>query len=241
LELVDQTESIRTASPGHEDLARFGATVTSTSWGLVVAGGIIPRRIVPFDREILLLNSEELLKCIESGSSINVPILSTIGLGSDFGGPRPLLVGHASSAVTPNQVLLLGGGAVCFPFGTVWTEGTWTLSSADSPVENDWTLVREDAQPAKATADKPAKNKLKTFKSTTNVASIPRVQIQTAIQFQQVLADGKPVVIERSDIGPCTERWTKEYLVNAVGSERAVRNPNASSRNTHRTVINEFY
>ncbi len=226
LELADQTESMRKISPEYEVLPRFGATVTSASWGLVVAGGIIPRRIVPSHCEILLLDSSELLKCIESGSSIGTSVLSTIGLSSAFGGRRPLLVGHASCEVTPTQVLFLGGGAVCFSFGTFWTEGTWILTAADSSLENNWTVVRaENAQPAKATASESTKKrrpKPKNYKSTTKVAPIPRVKVETADGFQQILDKGQPVVIEGSEIGPCTELWTKDYLVNAVGSDRKV-------------------
>lgn len=226
LELADQTESMRKISPEYEVLPRFGATVTSASWGLVVAGGIIPRRIVPSHCEILLLDSSELLKCIESGSSIGTSVLSTIGLSSAFGGRRPLLVGHASCEVTPTQVLFLGGGAVCFSFGTFWTEGTWILTAADSSLENNWTVVRaENAQPAKATASESTKKrrpKPKNYKSTTKVAPIPQVKVETADGFQQILDKGQPVVIEGSEIGPCTELWTKDYLVNAVGSDRKV-------------------
>ncbi|KAL4919758.1 hypothetical protein BDW62DRAFT_209466 [Aspergillus aurantiobrunneus] len=234
LVLTDQTQSLRKVSPGYEILPRFGATVTSTSWGLVVSGGIMPRRIVPFDSEILLLDSAALLECIENDSSIDTSVLYRIGLSSDLGGHRPLLVGHISFAANPNQILLLGGGAVCFSFGTFWTEGTWTLNGADTPLENNWALVRESVQPAKTTAVKPAKQhepKPKSYISTTKVSPIPRVTVANPAEFQQILDNGQPVIIEGSEIGPCTELWTKEYLVNAVGEDRKVVVHEAESEN----------
>ncbi|KAL2864668.1 tRNA methyltransferase PPM2 [Aspergillus lucknowensis] len=230
LHLRDQTESIRKVSPGNDYLARFGATIVSTSWGLVIAGGIIPRRVVPRDHELLLLDSKELLKCIESGTSISTPVLSRIGLGLSFSGPRPLLVGHTSIAVAPDQVLFIGGGAVCFPSGIFWSEGTWILSRADSPVENHWTLVPERVRPAKTEVTKLAKH-TQADKSTSEVTPIPRLKIQDAAQFHQVMADGQPVIIEGSDIGPCTELWSKEYLINRVGSDRNVVVHEAESEN----------
>ncbi|KAL4904898.1 tRNA wybutosine-synthesizing protein 4 [Aspergillus multicolor] len=237
VELTDQTESLKAVSPGYDVLPRFGATVTSTLRGLVVAGGIIPRRIVPRHGEILLLNSAVLLKCIESGSPIDAPALSTIGLSPDFNGPRPLLVGHVSHAAKTDQVLLLGGGAVCFSFGTFWTEGTWLLGPADEQdqINNNWALVRSDNEQAsqeKAAAKKPVKTKApqkatrkpkpKHYKSTTKVAPIPRISVNSTAEFQQILDDARPVIIEGADIGPCTDRWTKEYLVDTVGADRKV-------------------
>ncbi|KAI9376357.1 hypothetical protein BJX61DRAFT_392186 [Aspergillus egyptiacus] len=231
LDLVDETERIRKLSPKYEYLARFGATTTTIARGLVVAGGVIPRRIVPFDDEVLFLDLEQLVKCIDNESSTSRSILSTIRLGSASGDGRPLLVGHASCTIHSDQALILGGGAVCFSFGTFWTEGTWTLNSAQSAVENNWALVPESVLPSKTTVKKPSRYKPKSFKSTTKVISIPRVQIQTPAQFQQILAQGQPVIIEGSDIGPCTELWTKEYLVNAVGSDRKVIIHEAASEN----------
>jgi tRNA wybutosine-synthesizing protein 4 len=54
------------------------------------------------------------------------------------------------------------------------------------------------------------------------VTSIARVRVQSPAQFQQVLAESQPVIIEGSDIGRCTELWTKDYLINAIGADRKV-------------------
>ncbi|KAL3495230.1 leucine carboxyl methyltransferase [Aspergillus germanicus] len=221
LHLRNQTDALN-ASTSLELLTRFGATIDSTSWGLVVAGGIIPRRVLLTNYQILLLDKEILLRSIESDSLIDAPVLSTIGLGSTFSGSRPLLVGHTSTATSRNEVLLLGGGAVCFPFGAIWTEGTWLLTSADSSAENDWKLVRESVQSPKAADTKPEKRTRKDYTSAAGVTSIPRVRVQSPAQFQQVLVESQPVIIEGSDIGRCTELWTKDYLINAVGADRKV-------------------
>ncbi|PYI15247.1 leucine carboxyl methyltransferase [Aspergillus violaceofuscus CBS 115571] len=225
LEIKDQTKELRELSPLAGSLSRFGATASQTSWGLVIAGGSIPRQNVPAHQELLLLNLKELATQLRSGSpSSSSPILSTIGLGRDCGAPRPLLVGHASYAVDGDQVLLLGGGAVCFSFGTFWTEGTWLLKRADSSIGNEWTLVPETVTPPKVEGLPTISTNVNfdTTTTTKDVTPIPRVQIQTAAQFQQILAEGKPVIIEGSDIGPCTHLWTKEYLANAVGRDRKV-------------------
>ena len=117
--------------------------------------------------------------------------------------------------------MLLGGGAVCFSFGTFWTEGTWLLKNIDTALENEWGRISEIAQPLKAEEPSVEPSNVDQ-QSTKDVTSIPRVKVETAAQFQQILVEGKPVIIEGSDLGPCTERWTKEYLADAVGRDRKV-------------------
>ncbi|KAE8352640.1 tRNA wybutosine-synthesizing protein 4 [Aspergillus coremiiformis] len=227
LELTDLTEDLREASPLFNDIHRFGATVNQTTWGLVIVGGIIPRKTLPSDKEIMLLDLTELVKYINSGWPANHTVISALGLGKRLEGPRPLLVGHVSCAVDPREVLILGGGAVCFSFGTYWTEGTWLLQEVNSTSENDWTLVPEAVQPLKlpsqkATSKESAQSQNETYGVSELITPIPRVRVQNPTQFQEILAEGRPMIIEGSDIGPCTELWTREYLTRAVGSDRKV-------------------
>lgn len=51
----------------------------------------------------------------------------------------------------------------------------------------------------------------------------PRVRVAKSAHFQQIVADCKPVINERSDSGPCKELWTKEYLTSAIGGDSNVR------------------
>ncbi|EAW13037.1 tRNA methyltransferase PPM2 [Aspergillus clavatus NRRL 1] len=230
VELIEHTDGLRRTSPLCEYIYRFGATITMTSWGLVIAGGIIPRHVVPYRKEIMLLDSTTLLKDLNDKSPWSQNIVSAIGLGDDLRGPRPLLVGHASCAVEPGQVLMLGGGAVCFSFGTFWTEGSWILQSAASACANDWALVPETVQAKKPVVPQVTPH-IANCSATKEIPSIPRRRVENPEQFQQILADGRPVIIEGSDIGPCTERWTKEYLTEAVGSDRKVIVHEAQSDN----------
>lgn len=221
LDFTDHTESLR-KSPLFDYTSRFGATINHTGRGLLIAGGIIPRRVVPADKELLLLNSTELLNCLQTGNSWSSSLISAVGLGVNFQGSRPLLTGHAASAVDSEQILILGGGAVCFSFGTFWTEGTWLLKPVELNVESKWALVPESVQPEKSSTPLPSTSQSSKLEKVKDVPVVPRVQVQDPAQFQQILADGKPVVIEGSDIGPCTELWTKDYMTNAVGSDHKV-------------------
>ncbi|KAJ5690296.1 LCM-domain-containing protein [Penicillium macrosclerotiorum] len=226
VELTDVTKYIRTSSPQlFPYLSRFGATVNATSQGLVVAGGIIPRRLIPAAKEILLLDSTHLASTTLAQSH-NPNIITAIGLGAAFAGPRPLLTGHVACTIDSDHVLFVGGGAVCFPTGTVWTEGAWILHPADSNTENTWGIVAPKKKAAEPIARKDSmpmpQTKRATLEEGLPPSPIPRVRIESAAQFEQIVANGKPVVIEGADIGPCTTRWTKEYLACTVGEDRKV-------------------
>ncbi|KAJ5101732.1 LCM-domain-containing protein [Penicillium alfredii] len=209
VELTDLTSTLRNNSPQLlKYLSRFGATVNSTSLGLVVAGGIIPRQILPADKEILMLDSEVLLGHIKDAKPCRSALMATVGLGHALSGPRPLLTGHAACTVNPDQVLLLGGGA-----------------RLESAVENQWSLVAPPKEaPTTSSVRLPVSKSRDPAcgESPGERSQIPRTRIESAAQFQQIVAKGKPVVIEGSDIGPCTELWTKEYLIDAVGEDRKV-------------------
>lgn len=224
VELTDLTKHLRDASPQlSQYLSRFGATVTPTSLGLVVAGGIMPRQLVPAEKEILLLDSKMLLDSA-AARTFDAELVSAIGLGRAFNGQKPLLTGHIACAVDDDQVLFVGGGAVCFSFGTFWTEGTWTLQTVDSKEKNTWAVSAPKKDLACKTPGRSVRNSYQSNPSTNiEPAQIPRTRIESAAQFQQLVANGKPVVIEGSDIGPCTQLWTKEYLTSAVGADRKVR------------------
>lgn len=228
IELTDLTQLLRDASPQiSQYLFRFGATVTSTSFGLVVAGGIMPRQLVPAEKEILLMDSKALTSA--TTRTCGVSLVSAIGLGRAFSGQKPLLTGHVACALDDDQVLFLGGGAVCFSFGTFWTEGTWTLQPVDSEKENAWAIVAPKKDIV-TNAPRPLVNKSDPSNPSKGIqpVQIPRNRIESAAQFQQLVANGKPVVIEGADIGPCTQLWTKEYLTSAVGADRKVRQLPAS-------------
>lgn len=226
VQLVDLTQHIQESSPHlFKYLTRFGATVNSTSMGLVIAGGITPRQLLPAEMAILLLDSKQIVDPSIMTSPCSQTLISTIGLGTASAEPRPLLTGHVACTIGADQVLFLGGGAMCFPLGTVWTEGTWLLQPQSSAKENSWAIVTPKKETPRNAVSQCPTNKQRHLvnKRANKPMQIARVRIETAAQFQQIVANGKPVVIEGSDIGPCTEIWTQDYLTSSVGNDRKVR------------------
>ncbi|KAJ6036906.1 LCM-domain-containing protein [Penicillium herquei] len=229
VEYVDLTQYVQESSPRlFQYLSRFGATLNTISTGLVVAGGIVPRQLISADTEILLLDTKGILESSKVTTPCSQPLICSIGLGSAFAGPRPLLTGHVSCNLESDNVLFLGGGATCYAFGTFWTEGTWSLEPQGSEKENSWALVVPKKEtPITVVKTKSKKQLTKKKRRPVNKRAkkpvqITRTRIESAAQFEQIVANGKPVVIESLNIGPCTELWTKEYLINSVGADRKV-------------------
>jgi tRNA wybutosine-synthesizing protein 4 len=172
--------------------------------------------------EIMLLNVSDLSECANHEKSWDDKLLAPIGLGIEFSGPRPLLAGHVSCSLNGTQVLIVGGGAVCFSFGTCWNEGTWLLQSANSVCPNAWCLLPEVVDSPEKAHEKTSQRRRQRPKASNDIQSIPRVSVNTSSDFQSILEAARPVMIQGADVGPCVELWTKDYLRNTVGNDRKV-------------------
>jgi tRNA wybutosine-synthesizing protein 4 len=211
IELVNKTEYI--ADGTLLMLGRFGASISTTREHTVVIGGISTKGCLSHEHEVLLLGKHSLRRLVtETGSQLSVTPVSA----APSEPRRPLLIGHSSSAVDDGQnILIVGGGAVCFSFGTYWNEGSWLLKAPTAEQINEWVLVEPSATTADLTISTPSTEAVQ-------AASIPRVKISSPEEFQAILAAAKPVILEGLDIGPCVSLWTKEYLQENVGQEREV-------------------
>ncbi|PVH80226.1 LCM-domain-containing protein [Cadophora sp. DSE1049] len=196
---------------GTQLITRFGASAIYRKGQLYVLGGVVKDRI--------LKSSEELCAFKVYGNSVSVEIVPL-----DFA-LRPLLIGSTVIAAGSSFVIT-GGSAVCFSFGTFWNKGSYTVTFPDSNSEHAqgsakpaeiWRLIRTVA------AEVPTKA-LETPLSSgpVSIASVPKVQLETAADFSRILESSTPVIVEKANIGPCLTKWTTEYLKEKVGIEREV-------------------
>lgn len=229
ISLENKTESIRGTMSLFRWLGRFGASVNVTTKHLVIVGGISADGVVPHEYDILLwpldvlagLYGGEHKICTTSAVVVAPPVRSAR--------KRPLLVGHSSyTAAKDQKVLILGGGAVCFSFGTHWNEGTWLLQEEEEEEEeacvsgNDWLPVETHANAEQNPSPTAADAVDQATVSPAPLTTIPRVKISSSREFETVVGAARPVILEGLDIGPCSSLWTKEYLKDAVGRDRNV-------------------
>lgn len=138
--------------------------------------------------------------------------------------PRPLLIG--STVVASRQTLVItGGSAVCFSFGTYWNKGCYNLfgenaaasASSSKSAPETWTLTRTVA------AQVPKKSvEFSGAVDPAQLVSVARVRLGPSTDFDQIVQAGTPTILENMEIGPCVTAWTKDYLKEKVGTEREV-------------------
>lgn len=110
--------------------------------------------------------------------------------------------------------------------GTFWTRGVYTLKVPGNLHNNNrlgqddrfeyshsGEIVQappEDLRPAQASPQPAA------------VRTVKRVRLSTGHSFEDIVAQGEPVVIQGLDLGPCTAQWSLGYLANQIGPDRKV-------------------
>ena len=209
---LDAFPSLRYAIP------RFGSSAIWSSVGLLIIGGISSTYMLPDKYDIVLM------RC-----NLDMPLKSDCSLESFHLQPcveehRSLLTGHSVIACG-ESVVIVGGGAVCFSFGTYWNTSIWSIDIGSPTRKKNWRLV--DQKASKGTTDSISNVPVPSLEDALDNHSKPlsiisRLQVQDSSSFDRIIRDSEPVIIEGLDLGLCIDKWTSEYLKEAVGYERSV-------------------
>ncbi|KAK5000385.1 tRNA methyltransferase ppm2 [Elasticomyces elasticus] len=198
-------------------LGRFGATLLSSEEGIFLVGGVTGQVMLKKDYEILDLKNKR---------PLNV-----------HWEHRPLLVGCHTIDVEHGHILVVGGGATCFSFGTFWSPSTYL---SETPAHTTWHLqgvkkAREDAEQF------PVHGALPQTGSAPTITRIPRLQIRSGDEFAEIIRKGRPVILSDFSIGGCTQLWTNEYLKERIGADREVVVHHSPSTNMNFQTKNFSY
>ena len=214
---------------GPNGLDRFGASIGHAyeKHQLTVIAGGIGRRCLPDTSADILLANSNLNNCDIQGKKILDTGIKSVAVDGCI-----LMIGTCIISPSLNTVLIMGGGAVCFSFGTYWnkshvvrldveqahaSDSNWRLSSTNVPANYNSFLSDLNNSPERSEPEKRDQVSTKTSKS------VPRLQLKGKEDFLRIIASNKPVTIEQADIGSCIEKWTVPYLKQAIGAERKVR------------------
>ncbi|KAF2240086.1 LCM-domain-containing protein [Viridothelium virens] len=213
---------------------RFGAALVMSEWGVLLVGGVTNG--LPLRQEDEVLIFEENPKYPE--------LLSLSRLRLEACGPRPLLIGFGATTVQDHSVIVLGGGATCFSFGTYWNAGCYTLTNdeelynalwhIDKPTLEGLTNKRDKEGSGASTSrkDMVQSGALEKAEEQHRFSLLPaqlpepvqirRVSIASKSDFDRLVAQAQPVILEHLPLGPCVAKWEPSYLKEKIGSGRTV-------------------
>lgn len=177
-------------------IARFGAVSVNHDGHTYILGGIVKNELLTLSDEACRISTTEDSEQARVVSS-SIPIRSAK--------PRPLFIGIAAIQ-GGDSLLITGGGAVCFSFGTFWNEGCFSLNTL--PVDHQdsadisalmWRYL--GSSDASMAVIKPRQ-----LQANVPVTTAPRVKVQSRKDFDLIVRAGKPVIIETLDLGSCIEK-----------------------------------
>jgi tRNA wybutosine-synthesizing protein 4 len=195
-------------------VGRFGASYSLVNGQLLLIGGISSSGCIRNACEILSVDVSNLPDA-EAKSEYSLRV-SIVDPERNANAPRLLLVGHASLACTNNEVLIAGGGAVCFSFGTYWNPGLYILHELRRPACLDWSLLDGSIEP------RPTQKKSAANGPPETRRLVERTQVETEAEFLSIIKHSQPKILENLDFGPCRTLWTKNYLLSKIGTHRPV-------------------
>lgn len=140
----------------------------------------------------------------------------------------PFMIG-ASVVPRHKDLLILGGGATCFSMGTFWETGLYSIklpehltASKDSANLDKAVTFLESHRVVGAPGDAKPYDSAQPQQDDVSITTIPRVKADSSADFENHLKNGKPVIVEGLNLGGCVEKWTPEYMVEAVGADKEV-------------------
>jgi tRNA wybutosine-synthesizing protein 4 len=211
---------------GDQRLARFGSTLLSHSGRLFVMGGIARDSMLPADEEIAILHN--LTNDFEKERK-----LSKVHFKGQF--PMPLFIGSSISC-SMDTIIITGGGAVCFSFGTFWNRGCYTISlqmmlrsegnensDSHSKALEPWKYLQTvKSSPLEKVMNNGSGLYTLNEEKALNVVTVERMKASSAYDFAALTFQARPVILEGLNLGSCITAWTSDYLQDHVGRDKKV-------------------
>ncbi|KNG46977.1 leucine carboxyl methyltransferase 2 [Stemphylium lycopersici] len=223
LSFKDRTNDVQ-SSLANPSYARIGSSLVPWNDSLLMIGGVSKKHIHSLSDDFLILT------CKDTTVQVDHPAMQVLPPTS-----WPLLVGVGAVSSSRGEIVLAGGGAVCFSMGSYWNEDPITITPGATQGAKSWRHVgpsqisgtagidtTAQANPAETTPKgrrerTDARKRPVTAVSTTDIA---RVQVSSSDDFASLVTSSKPAIIEGLDIGPCTDLWTLDYLKEKLDPER---------------------
>ncbi|EHK18658.1 uncharacterized protein TRIVIDRAFT_44191 [Trichoderma virens Gv29-8] len=207
-----------TNNPNSQILSSFGAQTVHLGSSVIICGGMGADPC---------LHGQTIAVITTSGEGFEVSNFST----PNYEDPMPFMIG-SSVVQDGDSLLVLGGGATCFSMGTFWETGIYKICLPDHILKSSYSSSGI-YNPSNSTVDLIGCRKFSAASAITSpdsvnnpdhqdqgvsLTSVPRIQLESAEQFQKIVGEGKPVIFKSCSIGECQQKWTPDFLVNRIGA-----------------------
>ena len=193
----------------HYVVGRLGASLTNLKVGVLLIGGV-SSTLIPQSIEVIKIfpeNTDDDQKIIWNWAPVDIRTT----------GRRPLLVGHNSLEFS-DTVAILGGGAVCFSFGTFWNESIIAISDSDQTPRPFFEVNPQE--PDRSIEQRITAN---IIKEPLSGCTVPRDdQVRSPQDFGQILDKGRPVIMRNTAMDSCMTDWTLPNLIAKIGGDRVI-------------------
>ncbi|KAF2671953.1 LCM-domain-containing protein [Microthyrium microscopicum] len=212
---VDINLVVPDADDRHSLRARVGANLVQSHIGPLLIGGVAPE-VIPSALEVLKLGKD--------GFDTRVSMFPTSG------SPRPLLVGISAIDVDPYNIIITGGGAVCFSFGAC-LNSHWYQLHIDSGVDSPEPLELRQLSDKELLVESTKKKTEHTWQLVPKYC-IHEYQADKLTGLSTPVSESlEPCVLRGMDFGPCCQKWDLEYLENNIGVDTKLSIHKGTSRN----------
>ena len=193
-------------------ISRFGATITQGRSSVFLVGGLAHQGVLSAEFDVVQILLKDPITVIPYHFHKSPQV------------PAPLLVGH-SSIWDGQGLVIVGGGAICFSFGNYSNVGVWRKIPGGDVQYKPWSLWAETLQ-----EEEPSSKRLRLTingkpgdaRSARELSvSMPDHPFKN-LSFEEIVREAQPMVRRGLKLGPCTHKWTTEYLKRAIGSDLKV-------------------
>ena len=199
-------------------IGRMGACLTRSPIGLLLIGGVCSN-FLTHEHEIICLSQE-----ISHDTQTLRWVWKTVTC--QITKQRPLLVGHCTHAWS-DLVIILGGGAVCFSFGTYWNTELITISTkmAQAFCASNHYDPKGEATSQQRLGDISTSQLAasETHRQHFDATTLTRFRLESQEDLNRVIKQGRPVIMPANDLGPCVRQWTLDTLALRIGDDKTVR------------------
>lgn len=191
-------------------LSRFGAACVQLPDSCILLGGIGSSGYMSRKDEIIAVSTTGR---VEATSRLLSPAEIT----------RPLIIGSSVVLSDDQDLVIIGGAATCFSMGTFWTRGVYTVklpgSRRDTSTSGGW----EFSHTGEIVHMPPdSLHVAREGSHSAEIRPVRRVKLDSGHSFEKLLALDQPAILEGLDLGPCTTKWSLDYLTRQIGKDRKV-------------------